>query len=72
MSAIRFANTYRASPIRVPMYLEKTHRKYVKDCLSLQNNSEVYTSKKIKNVQVIDQSNDILSLMMYMIMSNHN
>lgn len=72
MSAIRFANTYRASPIRAPMYIEKNHRKYVKDCLSFQNNSEVYTSKKIKNVQMIDQSNDILSLMMYMIMSNHN
>ena len=71
MSGIRFANTYRASPIRAPMYFEKNHRKYVKDCLEYQNNSEVYTSKKNKNIQMINQINDIIPLMMYIIMSNN-
>ena len=71
MSAIRFVNTYRASPFRAPMYLEKNHRKYVKECLGFQNNSEVYSSKKNKNVHMIEQTNNILPLMMYIVMSNN-
>ena len=71
MSAIRFSNTYRASPIRAPMYLEKNHRKYVKNCLGHNNNSEVYISKKIKNVYLNEPYNDIFPWMMYICMSNY-
>ena len=69
MSAVRFSNTYHASPIRVPMFFEKKHKKYVKNCLNYYNNSEMYTSKNIKNIHLIEQSNDIVSIMMYIIMT---
>lgn len=69
MPAVRFSNTYRASPIRA-MYFEKNHKKYVKDYIDYHNNSEVYTSKKIKNIHTIDQNNKIFSMMIFIIMSN--
>lgn len=71
MPAVRFSNTYRASPFRAPMYLEKNHKKYVKDCLSYQNNSEVYTSKKIKDTHIIEQSSNLIPLMMYIVMAQN-
>lgn len=66
-----FNNTYSASPIRAPMFKKKNHNKYVKDYLNYHNNSEVYTSKKIKNYYMINQSYDMILLMMYLVMTRN-
>ncbi len=70
MSAVRFSNTCRASPICAPMYLEKNHKKYIKKYINYQNNSEIYNSKKINNTNIVEYSNNIFPLMMYIIVSN--